>query len=295
MIEKLDAHHHFWSVGSAHYPMMNAPDTDRYIGNTGRLKHDFGPDEYKVLAATRNVTRSVYVESGFAPHVDETAFVQAIADDYGFPSAIISRADLAAPDLGRDLDTHMRSPLFRGLRLMANWDEDATYRGTQDPHLLADPAWRRGYAELGERGLVAEIMVFPRQLAALARLAEDYPDTRLVIGHGGIPLARTAAEVEQWQTGMAALARLPQVDVKISGLGMADHSWTLNTIRPLVERLIALFGPSRAMFASNWPVDALYSSWDTLWDAFDTITADLPEPDRAALFRGTAMRVYSVV
>ena len=76
---------------------------------------------------------------------------------------------------------------------------------------------------------------------------------------------------------------------------MADHCWTLDAIRPLVERLIALFGPSRAMFASNWPVDALYSSWDTLWDAFDTITADLPETNREALFRGTAMRVYSVV
>ncbi|MEO5641245.1 MAG: amidohydrolase family protein [Sphingomicrobium sp.] len=295
MIEKLDAHHHLWSVGSPHYPMMGAPDTDRYIGNTGRLKHEFGAVEYKALAATRNVTRSVYVESAFVPHLEETAFVQAIADEHGFPSAIISRADLASPDLSRDLDIHMRSALFRGLRLMANWDEDPAYRGTPDPHLLDDPAWRRGYAELGERGLVAEVMVFPRQLTALARLAEELPDTRLVIGHGGIPLARTAAEVKQWHDGMAALARLPHLDVKISGLGMADHRWTLDGIRPLVERLIALFGPSRAMFASNWPVDALYSSWDMLWDAFDTITADLPEPDRAALFRGTAMRVYSIV
>jgi predicted TIM-barrel fold metal-dependent hydrolase len=293
-IEKVDSHHHLWTLGTAHYPLLSAPDAERFIGNTGRLKHDFDAPRFMALAAAQNVTRSVYVESHFAPSIEETAYVQRIADAHGFPHAILGSANLASLSLASDLDVHMQSHLFRGMRAMVNWDDDPRLRNAPRDGLLRDAAWRSGYREIGRRGLVLEVMALPAQLGDLASLAEAEPSTRLVVGHAGMPLHRTPAEMVVWRAGLTRLAALPQVSIKISGLGMCDRGWTVDSIRPLVEEVIELFGAKRCMFASNFPVDGLYSSYGDLWDAFDVITADYAEDDRGALFGTTALRVFGI-
>ncbi|KQS03607.1 hypothetical protein ASG11_04535 [Sphingomonas sp. Leaf357] len=293
-IEKTDAHHHLWRKDSPHYPMLRAPSVERMIGNTGGLKHDFDAEQFLPLAAGQNVTRSVYVESHFDPPLAETAHVQSFADTHGFPHAIVGRVDLASPDLEQALDVHMRSTLFRGVRAMVNWDADPAMSAVGGPDVLAGADWRAGYAELGRRGLSVEVMAAPAQLAQLAGLAAAEPGTRLVVGHAGLPLRRTPAEHETWLEGMAELAALPHALVKISGLGMVDHGWTVDSIRPLVRHVIDLFTPARCMFASNFPVDGLHATYDAVWDAFDTITTADREDDRTALFRGTANLFYAI-
>ena len=80
----------------------------------------------------------------------------------------------------------------------------------------------------------------------------------------------------------------------ISGLGMRDRDWTTESIRPLVLETIEAFGAHRAMFASNFPVDKLTSTYLGLWRAFDLITTEFTEPERANLFRVNATRIYRV-
>lgn len=293
-IEKTDAHHHLWSLASTNHPMLRAPGVDRFFGNTGGLKHDFDAPQFLALAAAQNVTRSVYVESHFDPAIEETAAIDAFARAHGFPHAIVGRVDPASPTLDADLAIHQRSPLFRGTRAMLNWDADPLLRATADPHVLQGPAWRAGYAEMGARGLSVEVMVTPAQLGHLAEVAGAYPETALIVGHAGLPLRRSEAEDRAWREGMTALAAMPHVAVKISGLGMVDHRWTVDSIRGIVEELIDLFSPARAMFASNFPVDGLHATYDRVWDAFDAITAGYPDEDRAALFRDTAARIYRI-
>ncbi len=294
-IEKTDAHHHLWRMDSPHYPILHAPAAERFLGNTGGLKHDFWAEQFVPLAKAQNVTRSVYVESHFDPPIEETAQIDAFAQAHGFPHAIIGRVDPGSPELDQDLDTHMRSPLFRGTRVMVNWDDDPMLRSGAGPDALTRADWRAGYAELGRRDLSVEVMALPGQLIALADLAAACPETRLVIGHAGMPLRRTPAENRVWQTGMAGLAAMPHVWVKISGLAMIDHHWTTASITPIVHDLVELFTPHRCMFASNFPVEGLHASYDALWDAFDAITAGYADADRDALFRDTARRLYAIV
>lgn len=292
-IAKVDAHHHLWTLDSPHYPMLSAPPVDRFFGNTAGLRHDFGIEQFLALAEKQNVVRSVYVESHYDPPHEECAAVGRIADIAGFPHAIIGRVDLCADDLGVRLDHYSRVSRFRGVRVMANNDPDPQYSAAA-PGLLNEPAFARGYAVLGEAGLSVEIMALPRQLDQLAALAAQFPDTPLVVGHSGMPVRRPPDEDALWRQGMAALARLPNVLVKISGLGMVDHNWTAASIAPIVLDLIELFGPDRCMFASNFPVDGLHSSYDRLWDAFDDITAHMNSAARDAVFRETAMRFYRI-
>lgn len=293
-IEKTDAHHHLWHLASPHYPMLRAPDVERFIGNTGGLKHDFGAAEFLPLAKAQNVTRSVYVESHFDPSIDEVAHVQAFADEHEFPHAIVGRGDLASPELGHYLDVYQRSPLFRGVRTMVNWDADPMLCAVSDAAVMLRPDWRASYELVGARGLSVEVMATPAQLEMLADLAAAFPATPLIVAHAGLPFHRTAAEKKLWRDGIAALAALPHVIIKISGLAMVDHHWTLESIRPIVDYLVETFGATRCMFASNFPVDGLHFSYDRIWDAFDTITADYAEADRLALFRDTARRVYNI-
>jgi predicted TIM-barrel fold metal-dependent hydrolase len=293
-IAKVDAHHHLWALDSPHYPMLSAPAVERFFGNSAGLKHDFGPEQFLPLAKNQNVVRSVYVESHYDPPHEECAAVSGVADAVGFPHAIIGRADLSDPDLSARLDRDVLVSRFRGVRVMVNYDDDPKFRSAQRDGLLREPSWCRGYALVGEKGLSAEVMALPHQLADLAALASEISATPLVVGHCGMPFRRTPVEDDAWRLGMRRLALLPHVSVKISGLAMVDRHWTAASIKPIVLELIDLFGPERCMFGSNFPVDGLHTTYDRLWDAFDEVTTELRNGARAAVFRETAMQFYRI-
>ena len=291
-IEKVDAHHHLWSLNCAAYPMMSTPGVQRFFGDTERLKHDFGLEQFLPLAAAQNVAKSVYVESGFAPALAETAYVQSLADQYGFPHAILARVDLAADSAASDLRTHALNRNFRGVRTMVNWDADPLRSSAPRDGLMMDDAWRRGYARLEDHGLSADLMLLPHQMPQADDLARTFPRTPMVINHGGLPLDQDSQGLAVWRAGLERLAAHEHVAIKISGLGMANHRWTVDSIRPLVDQIIDIFGPERCMVASNFPVDGLYSSYDVIFDAFDAITIHRPPAARRMLFYETAARVY---
>ena len=93
---------------------------------------------------------------------------------------------------------------------------------------------------------------------------------------------------------MQPLAAAPNVAMKISGLGMADHGWTIERIRSWILAAIDVFSPSRCMFGSNWPVDRLYSSYGDVLDAYWEIIGDFTAAEQEALFNGTANRVFGI-
>src|SRR3546814_19907795 len=95
-----------------------------------------------------------------------------------------------------------------------------------------------------------------------------------------------------WRRGMAALAALPHVAVKISGMGFTWRPWDIEQARPYVLETIEIFGSDRAMVASNFPTDKLFGSFDQHLGAYDAITADYSDAERHALFAGNANRIY---
>ncbi len=90
------------------------------------------------------------------------------------------------------------------------------------------------------------------------------------------------------------MAAQPNITVKISGLGMFDHNWTVESFRPYIYEVLEAFGPDRSMLASNFPVDKLFDTYVQLWRAFAEIIAPLSENEQALLLRKTAERVYRI-
>jgi predicted TIM-barrel fold metal-dependent hydrolase len=97
-----------------------------------------------------------------------------------------------------------------------------------------------------------------------------------------------------WREGMRALAACPNVAVKISGLAMFDHQWSVESFRPYVLETIDTFGCERAMFASNFPVDRLFATYEGLWNAYLSIVQDLSDTEIDALVKSNAERIYRI-
>ena len=209
---------------------------------------------------------------------------------------------------------------FKGIRHAGGWDASPLIHNSHTkppPGLYADTTFRQGFAQLAPLGLSFEAWQFHPQLPEVTALAQAFPDTSIILNHLGGPLGvgpysrETPGKVDQtfaqWRTHMAELARCPNVTVKLGGLGMRigpfDHharplpptsQEVADAWRPWVQTAIEQFGAQRCMFESNFPVDKGGASYAVLWNAFKRIAAGASADDKAALFEGTARRVYKL-
>ncbi len=147
---------------------------------------------------------------------------------------------------------------------------------------------------MGRAGLSYDLRATPDDAAQCATLADALPELSFIVGHTGEPLGPSDGQRVQWRSGMRMLAERPNVSVKISGLGMRDHHWTIDSIRPWILETIDIFGPDRCLFGTNWPVDSLYSSYDTLVAAYRTIIEPFTVAERRAMLSANAERLYRI-
>ncbi|AJP70884.1 amidohydrolase family protein [Sphingomonas hengshuiensis] len=290
----IDAHVHLWELGRLRYPWLTPPfASDGPNGSVEPIAHDYGLADYRAESAPWNVVGIVHVDAGADPAhaLDETDWLQGIADAEGMPNAIIAFAALDDPEVETLLAQHARRRCVRGIRHIVNWHADPrrTYSARD---VTGDAAWARGFAALGRHGLSFDLQAYPGQFPGLARLIARHPETPVIVNHGGMGVDPGAAGVAEWRDGMAALAALPNVSVKLSGMGFAFHPLDAAAIRDRVLATIDLFGTDRAMLAGNFPTDRLFGDFDTTLDFLADAIADFSEDERRALFARNANRIY---
>ncbi len=260
--------------------------------------------------------------------VGETEFVNGIAamsasGIYGetrIAAAIVGHVDLRMGDAAEAvLHAHLAAGngRFRGIRHSASWDEDPSVLGPlatrNPPRLYFDPAFRAGFTHLQPLGLSFDSWLLEPQLPDLIDLARAFPGTTIVLDHVGTPLGigrhagTRESRFEIWRTHIRTLAECPNVNVKLGGLPMPFGGWrermagpdeTSETLarwwRPYIETCIEAFGADRCMFESNFPVDRFGATYPALWNAFKRITSGCSASEKAALYSGTASRVYRI-
>lgn len=290
----VDAHHHLWDMNDYHVWLHAEPRLVTFVGDIEPIVKDYTAVDLLADAGGMPLVKSVHIQAEFDPSrpVGETAWLQSQADATGFPHGIVGYADLESPGVGDLLEQHASYANFRGIRHMLNWDSVPGRAFAEHDGLMASVAWRRGYAVLASMGLSFDMQIWPRQMHEAAGLIAAYPESQVALNHTGFPIDRDAAGMQIWREGMRALADQPNVHVKISGLGMLDHAWTEDRIRPIVLETIDIFGTDRCMFASNFPVDKLYSDYAAIFTAFSEITAGFSADERADLFSRNAEGFY---
>lgn len=292
----IDAHVHLWDLDRLFYPWLTPPFADDGVaGNVAPIATTYLLDDYLADAEGWNVEGIVHVDAGAAPEhaLGETRWLQSLADETGLPSAIVAFAPLDDPQVEGLLEAQAAHANVRGIRHIANWHKDAHLSYTPSDLTLQDQ-WRRGYALLGKYDLSFDCQIYPGQMKTIAELAARHDDVPVILNHAGMLVDRSQQGIEQWHEGMAALAALPHVSVKLSGYGIVEHGWSETSIRPLVLEAIETFGTDRCMFASDFPTDKLFGSFTEWLTAFTAITADFSDAEREAMFAGNAERIYRI-
>jgi predicted TIM-barrel fold metal-dependent hydrolase len=283
----VDTHFHLHDMKHAElrYVWLEPDAVHSVIGEIGTLKSQ----HYRIenfLAEIRfsNVPKAIHVQAalGTKDPVAETRWLQAIADRAGYPHGIIAECRLAEPDAEAVLERHMAYRNVRGIRNYLEGD------------YLSHPAWQSGYKALGKHGLIGCVNTRWQQFPQAKALARQTPGTVMCIDHCAIPESRDPEYFARWRDGLRDLAEAENVIVKVSGLGLYDWLWTVDSIRPWVLACIDAFGTKRTVFASNWPVDRMFSSYPDLINAYAAIVSDFTEDEQRDLFARNAERIFRV-
>ncbi|MDJ0918174.1 MAG: amidohydrolase family protein [Woeseiaceae bacterium] len=291
----VDAHHHLWDLNACRYPWLMAKGVKRFFGDPTPIQKSYLVEDLRRDAQDYVIDASVHIQVGVAEgdELRETEWLESTAESTGLPSAIVAYCALEQPDAPGQIDAQSKHPRVRGLRqIVGRSDEEDALSGSGS--LIADPAWLENLNLLGDMGLSFDLQLTPRQVPAVAEVLSRVPNTRVALCHCGSPWDQTEAGLASWRKGLELLAGLPQVSCKISGLGMFDHQWTLDSIRPIVEACVDIFGAERCMLGSNFPVDKLHADYSRVWGAFETILASLPDDEQARLFGDAARSFYRI-
>jgi predicted TIM-barrel fold metal-dependent hydrolase len=256
-----------------------------FLGNIDALKaQHYWIEDYIAEIRFSNVPKAVHVQAalGIPDPVNETKWLQAFADKTGYPHGIVAECHLADPDAEAVLDRQMEYANVRGIRDFG--------RG----RYLVDSAWRAGFKHLKRHNLVSCIDTRIQYFDDLLDLAAAFPDTMICVDHCAIPEARDDSYFKRWSTAMRALARADNVVMKISGLGMMDRRWTLESLRPWVLGSIEAFGTDRVVFGTNWPVDRMFSSYPDLINGYAKIIAGFSIDEQVSMFSSNAEELFRI-
>lgn len=329
----IDPHHHLWDLRpmvpmfpQPHHPFIAAIAPNAYY--TFDQLHAHMTSGHNIIATVYMECGAFYngAYGDALKTVGEVEFVNGVAAQsasglYGparYCAGIVGHADLMRGSAaGEVLDAlAAASPRFRGIRHAAAWDKDANVLGAPFHHpegLYRDSTFREGFAELGKRGLTFDAWLLEPQLPDVIDLARAFPDQPICLDHVGTPVGVAGYKgtlherFDTWRHNIKELAKCENVMVKLGGLAMAfcalpeegpgaghssEHLAAL--WRPYIETCIEAFGPGRAMFESNYPVDYWGADYAVLWNTFKRLTRSASAEEKAALFAGTAARFYGI-
>ncbi|WP_163559410.1 amidohydrolase family protein [Halomonas sp. NO4] len=293
----IDAHQHFWDLERNYIPWLcDEPLIPFRYGDYRAIRHNYLPADYRRDTANFRVVGSVFVETEWDPRtpLDETCWVHELADREDLPTVMVAQARLDRPDVDELLAAHATFPRVRGIRHKPRAAASPAEVEPGIPGSMGDPVWRRGFSRLAEHGLSFDLQTPWWHFAEAVELAAAYPQTQIIVNHTGLPADRSEAGLSAWRQAMEHLATAPNVAVKISGIGVPGIAWTAEGNRRVVLETIDCFGVERCMFASNFPVDSLVATFETLYEGFLAITEAFSQAERLRLFHDNARHFYRI-
>jgi L-fuconolactonase len=282
-LARVDAHQHFWRPARGDYRWLRAD-----VPALAPICRDIEPAELTPLLARHGVAATVLVQA--ADSEEETEFMLALARANRFIGGVVGWVDLACADAAAALERWAAEPLFKGVRPMlqdlpaADWIAHAPHPGAVQA-LLA-------------HGLRFDALVQPWHLQHLLAFVQRWPDLPVVIDHAAKPQLAAGWSAEwaaAWRSGIAALARLPNVCCKFSGLlTEAAPGAGRAALQPVWDVLLEAFGPQRLIWGSDWPVLNLAADYDRWVALSESFIGELTPAEQRAIRHDNAVRFYAL-
>ena len=299
-IKIVDAHHHLWDLNNADtkYSWLMVTEGEAFFGDYAAIRKSYLIEDYLEDAKNQNIIKSVHVQAEHDDDkpVNETAWLQNLADTHSskLPSAIVAFADFSKNNVSEILDAHQEYKNTRGIRQILSYNKDEPKYSHATEDFMKDSSWVENFKHIRNRNLSFDIQIYKHQMEDAVNLANKYNDVLFILNHTGEPCYQSKEYIESWEQNMTKLAKCKNVVAKISGLGMFDPNWTIDSTRIFVEKTIQTFGIERCLFASNFPVDKIFNSFDTYWNSFKEITKNYSENDKQLLFSSNAEKYYRI-
>lgn len=271
---RIDAHLHLWSLARAGYPWLT-PDL-------GPLYRDAEPAQARVELDAAGVTDAIIVQA--EDSVAETRFLLSLAAENPWIAGVVGWAPLDDPAAARATLDEYEGTRVRGIRHLVHDDPRADF--------LDLGSVRESLALVADAGLAFDVPdAWPAHLAGAARVAADLPDLTVVIDHLAKPPVDADAQ-QEWRGVLAAVAGRPNTVAKLSGLQRDGSPLTSEVVRPLLDTALELFGASRIMWGSDWPMTLASGGYGPTWAAMDGCLQELSAHERSEILAGTAERTY---
>jgi L-fuconolactonase len=287
---KIDTHQHYWRYAAEDFPWIN--------GAMPALQKDCVPGDVLPALQAAGVDAVVAVQARSCAL--ETDFLLGLAKNHPQIVGVVGWSDLCAPDVADVLDSYRHQPLLKGFRHILQ-DEPAL------PTFVRNPAFSRGVKAVQQRGWVYDVLVFDRQISGVVDFCARHNDHWLVLDHVGKPCIRdwlTRSEVpSRWLASLRALASMPHVACKLSGLVTEAAGTVGNGVQPqdakimleCFDRALELFGPNRIMYGSDWPVCQLAAPYEVVHGlAQRWANTRLTAQEQNAFWSGNAVRCYGL-
>jgi L-fuconolactonase len=274
----IDAHQHFLDPARYAYPWLTS--------DLAPIDRRFGPDDLAPELAATGIGRSIAVQT--ISDAAETRELLAVAATTPFLAGVIGWVDLTALSVADTIDAMRAGPGGRQLLGVRHQVHDEP-----DPDWLLRSDVARGLSALEAAGLTYDLLIREREMPAALAVARARPSLRFVIDHLGKPPLRSG-DLGSWALGLRDFGGLDNVWCKLSGLVTeADwRTWQTADLATAVDLAVDVFGPSRLMFGSDWPVSLLAASYAQVAATARELVGDLSDTERAAIFGGTAEAVY---
>ena len=276
---RIDAHQHFWNPTRASYPWL--------VGDALEpIRRPFTPDDLAPELAAEGISGTVLVQT--ISSEDETREFLELAENTDFIWGVVGWVDLTSSRVAADLDALIGGAggdKLVGIRHQVH-DEN-------DPEWLCRPDVRQGLVAVQERGLSYDLLVRARELPAAIETVMALPSLQFVLDHIGKPRIAEGKD-PGWQELMPALAALPNVAVKLSGMVTEANwaSWKPADLRPFVASVVDWFGVGRLLFGSDWPVCLLATSYGGVLRGLEEALGPISSGDLAHVFGLNAISVY---
>lgn len=274
----IDSHQHFWKVDRGDYFWM----TDE----VAQIRRDILPSDLEAIALRLNVSGTILVQA--ADTVAETDFLLDLAEQTALVKGVVGWVDLEDPDLGATLERLAINPKLKGIRPMLQDIEDTDW--------ILRPQVLKSLEKVQAAGLRFDALILPRHLGVTFTLAKLFPNLPIVIDHCAKPVIAGGRDAgKEWRDGMSALAELPNVHCKVSGLATEyGTGWEGDALEPVVSHVVEAFGPDRIMWGSDWPVLELAGDYVGWLSCAKHLTERFSVDEIAQIFGITATRFYGL-
>ncbi|PSV48050.1 amidohydrolase [Photobacterium sp. GB-36] len=274
----IDAHQHYWHYNQSEYDWI---DDSMKV-----LQQDFLPSHYKEEMKDNNIHGSVVVQARQSDQ--ETKWLLDLADHNEHILGIVGWIDLKSKNLEHQLKEYKTSTKLKGFRHVIHDELDIDF--------MLDLQFINGLRLLNEYNYTYDLLIKSEHLENTIRLIEQLPKMKLVIDH----IAKPNIKKKEWDTWAIHLKKIandyPHVYCKISGfVTEADwYNWKEEELIEYIKYVIDIFGPSRVMFGTDWPVCQVASKVNKIIGLCEKAIYENNHNIQCKLFNENASLFYSL-